>query len=155
MQSTSLRDRVESITRDNLSLTQQEINRIIYRTLLQEGYTFTDISRVINNIPITTTSTISLVSAPGALSGCPTNDDGDVIGSITLDDTIPEDLLKEGRKYAQKKNTSLNALIREALMKLVGHQKSVGNKDYLKLAKKFQVNSGGYKFNREDVYADI
>ncbi len=75
------------------------------------------------------------------------------MSNVTL--SIPEELLKEGRKYAQKKNTSLNALIREALHKMVQRRKSAGNGGFIKLAQKLKGKSAGWKFNRDEIYGHL
>ena len=48
--------------------------------------------------------------------------------------SIDDKLLKKGRKYAEKRGTSLNALIRDLLKKKVdqkSHQRAVYNKGYI------------------------
>ena len=73
--------------------------------------------------------------------------------NVTL--SIPEDLLKEGRKYAQKNNTSLNALIRMVLSKIIQKRKSSGNEGFIKLSNKLNLKSNGSKFNRAAIYEDL
>ena len=73
--------------------------------------------------------------------------------NITL--SIPEDLLKEGRRYAQKENTSLNALIRKMLQKIVRGHEAPDMGKYFQLVRKLKVNSGGWKFNRDEIYEHL
>ena len=75
------------------------------------------------------------------------------MSNVTL--SIPEGLLKEGRKYAQKQNTSLNALIREVLQKLVQKKNAPNMDNYFKLVNKLRINSRGWKFNREEIYEHL
>ena len=70
--------------------------------------------------------------------------------NITL--SIPEDLLQEGRKYAKKNNTSLNALIRDLLQKTFLRQRSGFLGDFFTLADRNPVSSKGKKWKREDLY---
>ena len=98
MQSITLRDKINAITsgliQQNPAITQQEINRIIYRSLLQQGHSFTDISKKMSGVTATMSTMISTsIPTSSPLYGCPTNDDGEVIDPITLTNTIPEDLL--------------------------------------------------------------
>ena len=97
MQSTISQDLIKSITdrltTDNPQITQQDIKRTIYRELLQQGYTFTDISRSLVPTVTNTSTTLHTYPTTSPLYGCTTDDDGYVIDPITLVDTIPEDLL--------------------------------------------------------------
>ena len=70
--------------------------------------------------------------------------------NITL--SIPEDLLKESRKYAKKNNTTLNNLVRELLKKVFNQHKSGWLTDSFLFIDKHPVNSKGLKIQREDLY---
>ena len=70
--------------------------------------------------------------------------------NITL--SIPEELLKEGRKYAKKHNTSLNALIRELLQTVFSQGKKGFMQEFFALADRHPVRSNGKKWKREDLY---
>ena len=70
--------------------------------------------------------------------------------NITL--SIEDDLLKESRKYAQKHNMSLNALIRDFLRKMMNKNKSGWQKDFFAMADRCSANSKGKKWTREDLY---
>ncbi len=70
--------------------------------------------------------------------------------NITL--SIQEDLLKEGRKYAQQHHTSLNALIRDLLKKTFKKNKNGWLKESFRFMDKHPVNSRGRKFSRESLY---
>ena len=70
--------------------------------------------------------------------------------NITL--SIPEELLQEGRKYAKKNNTSLNALIRDLLQRTFLKQRSGFLDEFFALADRHPVSSNGKKWKREDLY---
>jgi hypothetical protein len=66
--------------------------------------------------------------------------------------SIDDDLLKKGRKYAAKHNTSLNALMRRLLKMAVDS----GSHDWLEecfsLMDQSNGDSGGKKWKRSDLY---
>lgn len=70
--------------------------------------------------------------------------------NVTL--SIPEELLRKSREYAQKHGTSLNEFIRTLLRQAVtppGNdpvQKLIDNSDRLK------VSTKGWKWNRDELY---
>ena len=70
--------------------------------------------------------------------------------NITL--SIQEELLQDGRKYAQKHHTSLNALIRDLLKQVLKKNKDGWLKECFRLMDKHPVNSKGKKWPREDLY---
>lgn len=70
--------------------------------------------------------------------------------NITL--SVDKDLLKKGRKYAQKKGKSLNSLIRELLTKEVEGKNSEWLDQFFELMDKANANSKGRKWNREEIY---
>ena len=70
--------------------------------------------------------------------------------NITI--SIDEDLLKAGREYAKKHNTSVNALIRKLLEQNVKSQSTDWIEECFKLMDQAKVNSFGKKWNREDLY---
>ena len=69
--------------------------------------------------------------------------------NITL--SIPEDLLKNGRRYAQARGTSLNALVRDLLSETVTNP--AGSVDSM-IARLRQAtgDSKGVKIKREDLH---
>ena len=74
-----------------------------------------------------------------------------IMSNITI--SIPEDLLKSGRKYAKEHNTSLNALIRQTLEKTVVKSKSkTWIQECFQYMDKTKANSKGKKWKREDLY---
>ena len=72
------------------------------------------------------------------------------MANVTL--SIKEDLLKESRQYAQKHNTSLNALIRDMLSKIVRKKNKGWPEEFFALADRYKGNSKGKKWSREDLY---
>ena len=70
--------------------------------------------------------------------------------NITI--SIDEDLLKAGREYAKKHNTSVNALIRKLLEQNVRSQSADWIDECFKLMDQAKVNSLGKKWKREDLY---
>jgi len=73
------------------------------------------------------------------------------MANITL--SIPEDLLKQGRDFAKKRNTSLNSLIRELLQMTIIKQKKGWLQETFKLADRFPCEgSKGKRWKREELY---
>ena len=71
--------------------------------------------------------------------------------NITI--SIPDDLLKAGREYAKAHRVSLNALIRQLLVKTVTKSnQQQWMKECFQLMDKKKINSRGRKWNREDLY---
>lgn len=68
--------------------------------------------------------------------------------TISLDD----DLLKAGRQYAKKHNTSMNAIIRKLLEKTVKSQSQDWLDECFNLMDRAGVNSQGKRWQREDLY---
>lgn len=69
--------------------------------------------------------------------------------NITL--SIPEDLLKNGRRYAQKRGTSLNALVRELLAEKVREPKNSINLMIERL-RQSTGDSKGIKIERQQLH---
>jgi hypothetical protein len=75
--------------------------------------------------------------------------------NITL--AIDEKILKQVRTYAARQGTTLNALVREHLARLVGEQRKIeeARRGLLELIDKSTGRLGpGYKWSREELYAD-
>jgi len=70
--------------------------------------------------------------------------------NITI--SIDEDLLKTGRRYAEKHQTSLNALIRTLLEQYVRPQSKNWLEECFQLMDRTNVNSKGRKWRREELY---
>jgi uncharacterized protein DUF6364 len=70
--------------------------------------------------------------------------------NITI--SIEEDLLKSGRRYAEKHQTSINALIRKLLEKTVYTQSDAWVEECFQLMDRTDVNSNGKRWRREDLY---
>jgi hypothetical protein len=70
--------------------------------------------------------------------------------NITI--SVDKDLLKAGRQYAKKHNTSLNAVIRRLLEKTVKSQSKDWLDECFKLMDQAEVNSQGKRWKREDLY---
>lgn len=71
--------------------------------------------------------------------------------NVTL--AIDDELILEARRRAEAMGTSVNQLVRQYLEQLVG--KSDSNADateFERLSRAAQGNSGGWKFNREELH---
>ena len=66
--------------------------------------------------------------------------------------SLDEDLLKAGRQYAKKHNTSVNALIRKLLEQTVRSRSEDWLGECFKLMDQAGVNSQGKQWKREDLY---
>ncbi len=72
------------------------------------------------------------------------------MSNITL--SVPDDLLKESRQYAQKHNTSLNALVRNLLEKIISRKKKGLLKSSFDAVDRSPVSSKGKKWTRDELY---
>ena len=70
--------------------------------------------------------------------------------NITI--SLDEDLLKSGRRYAEKHQTSLNALIRTLLEQSVRPQSKNWLEECFQLMDRTNVNSKGRQWRREELY---
>ena len=70
--------------------------------------------------------------------------------NITI--SLNDDLLKAGRQYAKKHNTSVNAIIRKLLEQTVKSQSKDRLDECFKLMDQAEVNSQGKRWKREDLY---
>jgi len=70
--------------------------------------------------------------------------------NITI--SLDEDLLKAGRQYAKKHNTSVNALIRKLLAQTIQTQSEDWLQECFNLMDQAEVNSQGMRWKREDLY---
>lgn len=70
--------------------------------------------------------------------------------NITI--SIDEDLLKSGRRYAEKHQTSINALIRKLLEETVRTQSDAWLDECFQLMDRINVNSNGKGWRREELY---
>lgn len=70
--------------------------------------------------------------------------------NITI--SLDKDLLKSGRRYAEKHQTSLNALIRTLLEQSVRPQSNNWLEECFQLMDRTNVNSKGRKWRREELY---
>ena len=71
--------------------------------------------------------------------------------NITL--ALDEETLDAGREYAQRHQTTLNALVRELLVKTVLADKKAAVGEMFRLMDAYPGNSHGQPWNREDLYA--
>ena len=71
--------------------------------------------------------------------------------NITL--ALDEETLDAGRTYAQRHKTTLNALVRELLMKTVLADKEAAIREMFRLMDEHPGNSHGRRWTREDLYA--
>jgi len=72
--------------------------------------------------------------------------------NLTL--AVDERLLAEGRKYAQEHHTSLNALLRELLERVVRERRTDWVADCVKEMDAARGASKGKKWKREDLYRE-
>ena len=70
--------------------------------------------------------------------------------NITI--SMDEDLLKSGRRYAQKQNTSVNALIRKLLEQTVNPQYEEWMDECFSAMDRAGTDSKGKTWKREDLY---
>jgi hypothetical protein len=70
--------------------------------------------------------------------------------NITI--SIEEQLLKSGRKYAEKHQTSINALIRNLLEQTVKTDSTQWIEECFALMDRANVNSGGTRWKRGELY---
>ena len=70
--------------------------------------------------------------------------------NITI--SIDEDLLKSGRRYAEKHQTSMNALIRKLLEQMVGSQSKAWLEESFQLMDRAAADSKGNHWKREELY---
>ena len=71
------------------------------------------------------------------------------MANLTL--SIPEDLLKRGRRYARSRGTSLNALIRKLLSETVSSP-DLSIDSMIERLKNGAGDSGGKKISREELH---
>jgi hypothetical protein len=70
--------------------------------------------------------------------------------NITI--SLDEELLKSGRRYAEKHQTSMNALIRKLLEQTVRSQSDDWLEECFRLMDHAGGNSEGRKWNRKELY---
>jgi hypothetical protein len=71
--------------------------------------------------------------------------------NITL--AIDDETLDAGRSYAQRHQTTLNALVRELLVKTVLADKEAAVREMFRLMDAHPGNSRGQRWTREELYA--
>ncbi len=71
------------------------------------------------------------------------------MANVTL--SIPDDLLKRGRRYAEARGTSLNALVRELLNEIVSNPESAVD-SMIERLRQSAGNSNGVKIHREELH---
>ena len=70
--------------------------------------------------------------------------------NITL--SLDEDILRAGREYARKHNTSLNNLVRRLLRQTVSRESTEWLEECFRIMDKACGNSRGRKWTREGLY---
>jgi hypothetical protein len=70
--------------------------------------------------------------------------------NITL--SLDDELLEAGREYAQRHQTTLNALVRELLVRTVLADRQTAVKEMFRLMDASPGNSRGRRWKREDLY---
>ena len=70
--------------------------------------------------------------------------------NITL--SLDEDILRAGREYARKHNTSLNNLVRRLLRQTVSRESTEWLEECFRIMDKAGGNSRGRKWTREGLY---
>ena len=77
----------------------------------------------------------------------------DYVANLTL--TIDDDLLKRARMTALRRDTSVNALVREFLTDIAAEdQQQEAVRALLESARRNPGNSRGWKWNREEIYEE-
>ena len=71
--------------------------------------------------------------------------------NITL--ALDEETLEAGRAYAQRHQTTLNALVRELLVKTVVADRQSAIREMFRLMDAHAGNSRGKRWTREELYA--
>ena len=71
--------------------------------------------------------------------------------TITL--AIDDETLEAGRAYAHRHQITLNALVRELLVKTVVADRPAAVREMFRLMDAFPGNSRGQRWTREDLYA--
>jgi len=71
--------------------------------------------------------------------------------NITL--ALDEEILDAGRAYAQRHQTTLNALVRELLVKTVLTDRQAAVREMFRLMDAHPGNSRGRRWKREDLHA--
>ncbi len=72
--------------------------------------------------------------------------------NITL--SIDEETLDAGREYAQRRQTTLNGLVRELLVKTVMADRKAAVCEMFRLMDAHPGNSKGKRWTREELYAE-
>ena len=70
--------------------------------------------------------------------------------NITI--SLDEELVQSGRRYAEKHQTSLNALIRKTLEQTVKSSSHSWIEECFRLMDRANVNSRGQQWRREELY---
>jgi hypothetical protein len=70
--------------------------------------------------------------------------------NITL--ALDEETLEAGREYAQRHQTTLNALVRDLLAKTVLSDRKAAVREMFRLMDAHPGNSQGQRWTREDLY---
>jgi hypothetical protein len=70
--------------------------------------------------------------------------------NITI--SLDEELIRSGRRYAKKHNTSLNALIRNLLEQTVNPQSTAWLEECFRLMDRADASSLGKRWTREELY---
>ena len=71
--------------------------------------------------------------------------------NVTL--SLDEETLEAGRAYAQRHKTTLNALVRELLMKTVLADREAAVQEMFRLMDAHPGDSEGRRWTRDDLYA--
>lgn len=73
--------------------------------------------------------------------------------NLTL--SVDEKTVQKAREVARKQGTSLNALLRKYIASLAGRRTGEqAAEEFRRLWSEGRGNSGGWKFNREEIYAE-
>ena len=68
--------------------------------------------------------------------------------TLALDDKV----LEAGRQYAERHQTTLNALVRELLARAVGPERSGAVTEMMRLMDAYPGHSGAARWTRDDLY---
>lgn len=70
--------------------------------------------------------------------------------NVTL--SLPEDLLKKGREYAEKQGLSLNEMIRQLLKQKIQAERKDAVDKLIEHTRTFRVQTKKWKWNRNEIY---
>jgi len=70
--------------------------------------------------------------------------------NITL--SMPDDLLRKSREYAEQHGKSLNKFIREILSKYIQNQQKTAIENLLRMSNQVSIKTKSVKWSRDEIY---